>query len=142
MREAVEHVAEIEQADERNNVGRDRGARNHQIDDTELDGIDDVDFLTELVVREEIDLDLLAEAFQLQVLDEGIVGDAPTAEFWIIRQRTRHAEFERSGHCAADQCGRRDNAQSGRSGKFKEWATGYEMHHVTVSSIRGCTALV
>ena len=52
LRKAREEIAEVEGADQRHQIGRDRRTRNHQVDDAELDRIDDVDFLAELVVRE------------------------------------------------------------------------------------------
>ena len=93
--EAREQIAEIEGSDQRHQVGRDRGTRHHQVDDAELDRIDDVDFLAELVVGEERDLDLVAEPVGLQMLDQVIVIDPPVGEFRIVGQRRRTFEFQR-----------------------------------------------
>ena len=68
LRETVEQVAEVERADERHEVGRDRRTGDHHVDDAELHRIDDVDLLAELVVREERELDLLAEIRGFHVL--------------------------------------------------------------------------
>jgi len=52
----------------------------------ELDRIDDVDFLPELVRREEGDLDLLGQPVGLQVLHQVVVGDAAVGVFRVVGQ--------------------------------------------------------
>ena len=113
LRETGEEIAEVEGADQRHQIGRDRRARHHQVDDAELDRIDDVDFLAELVVGKERDFDLLAEPVRLQVLDQIVVVDAAVGVFGIVRKRRRAFEFQRRGLGAPDQ-GRRGGKPGGR----------------------------
>ena len=103
---AGEQIAEVEGADQRHQIGRDRRARHHQVDDAELDRIDDVDLLAELVVGEEGDLDLLAEPVGLQVLDQVVVVDAAVGVSCVVGQRGRAFEFQRGGLRAPDERGR------------------------------------
>src|SRR5258708_14382042 len=109
LRKTGEEITEVEGANQRHQIGRDRRARHHQVDDAELDRIDDVDFLTELVVGQERDLDLLAETVRLQAFDQVVVVDAAIGVFGIVRKRRRTFEFQRGGLRAPDQgrcCGK------------------------------------
>ncbi|MGY4314330.1 hypothetical protein ACVWW1_003657 [Bradyrhizobium sp. JR3.5] len=103
---AGEEVAEIESADQRHQVRRDRRARNHQVDHPELHRVDDVDLLAELIVGKEGDLDLLAEPVRLQALDEVVVVDAAVGIFGIVRKRRRASHLQGRGLRAADDRGR------------------------------------
>ena len=114
LRKTGEEIAEVEGPDQRHQIGRDRGARYHQVDHPQLDGIDDIDFLTQLVVGEEGDVDLFAEAVDLEVLDQAVVVDAAVGIFGIVGKRRRTFEFRRGGLRAPDDRGRQDQPGSGR----------------------------
>jgi len=59
----------------------------HQVDHTQFDGIDDIDFLTELVVGEESDFDLLAKPVGFQILHQIVVIDPAVGIFGIVGKR-------------------------------------------------------
>ena len=130
---AGEEIAEVEGADERHEIGRDRRARHHQVDDAELDRVDDVDLLAELVVGEEGDLDLLAEAVGLQALDEVVVVDAAVGEFGIVRQRRGAFQLQGRGLGAADDRRRESEPCGNRRRRLHERATadGRNLHHAS-----------
>ena len=106
LRKTGEEITEVEGSDQRNQIGRDRRARHHQVDHPELDRIDDVDFLAELVVGEERDIDLFAEPVRLQVLHQIVVVDAAVGVFGVVGKRRRQFEFGRGGLRAPDDGGR------------------------------------
>ena len=110
LRKAGKEIAEIVGTDQRHEVRRDRGARHHEVDDAELDRIDDVDFLAQLVVGKERDLDLLAQTVGLQVLDQVVVIDAAIGVFGIVGLRRRQFQFHGGGFGAPDQGGRQSKA--------------------------------
>ncbi len=114
---ALEDVAEIGDAPGGHQIGPDRGAGDHQIDDAELDRVGDVDLLAELVVGEELDGDLLVELHRLQLLDELVVVDAAIGVFRIIGLRAGEAQRHRR---------RRGGARQRRQDGAGEWHGGGE----------------
>ena len=81
------YKAEVEQADQRHNIRPDRRARDHEINHTKTDGIDDINLLPELIVREKLDIDAVSETMCPEAFDEVIVVDAPIGELRIVRTK-------------------------------------------------------
>ena len=123
LREACKEIAEVEGADQRHQIRRDRGARHHEVDDPELHRVDDVDLLTELIVGKKGDVDLLGKPVGFEVLDQIVVIDAAVGVFGIVRQRRRALELQRRSLCAADDCGCCGKPCCGHRRRFHEHAT-------------------
>lgn len=79
MVEVVEQIAEIEHAELRQHGRPDRRAGDHHVDRADLHLLDDIAFLAELVVREIVDPNLVADA-RLQVRGEVLIPHASTEQ--------------------------------------------------------------
>jgi hypothetical protein len=84
LRKAFEEIAKVKQADQRHNIRPDRRARDHEIDYTKTDGIDDVDLLSELIVGEKLHVDAICESVAREAFDKIIVIDAAVGDFWLF----------------------------------------------------------
>ena len=93
---ALEQIAEVEEPDQGHDIGPDRGAGDHEVDDAEAHRVDDVDLLAELIVGKELHLDPIGEAVGRQALDEIVVVDPAVGELRVVRQRGRKAQRHRS----------------------------------------------
>src|ERR1019366_1062421 len=95
-----------------------RGTRLAEIDDpddyAEFHGIDDIDFLTELIVGKEGDLDLLVEPVRFQAFDEVVVIDAAVGKSGVVGKGGGQLKFQRGGLGKPDE-GRRGSQPRGRS---------------------------
>ena len=54
-------------------------------EDTQPDGIGGVALLAELIIREEIDLDLVSQSTRLKPTLKAVVIDATVTVFWVVR---------------------------------------------------------
>ena len=101
----VEQIAEIEHAPFGNNICPDGRADQHGVHHAELHLIDDVGFLAELVVGEELDRELIAGR-RLQPGQEEVVPDPRCGELRVVREGSGQSKGRR---------GRQGRAQHGRS---------------------------
>ena len=84
----LENVAQVERPDLRHDVGPDRCADQRHVDDAEFHLVNDIGFLTELVVRKELCRDLPIGG-RSQARQEQIVLDPRSRKLRLIRKRGR-----------------------------------------------------